>query len=130
MAKSDSGNDQTNLMNGESFQPLEENVLGPDLSKRLNLDFYNRKELYSGPEAVSGNSDLYIMDAEASHSENAIQEFAELFKQGDLLVPSSNYSDVAYFIPFGTGFKADEHVETSWGYVQGERDKYFLISDS
>lgn len=130
MAKSDPGYEERSLLDERQLRISADNVIGSDLSKNLDIGRYDRKAVYSVPGIVSGGSELYVMDPVVDHSEKAIEEFAALFSDADLLVPSSYYNDVAYFIPFETGFKGDEHVETSWGYVEGERDKYFLISDS
>lgn len=130
MAKSDPGPGDENLMGGGELRVTADDVIGSDLSESLDLDLYGRTALYSVPETVSGDSELYIMDPVVDHSEKAVKEFAGLFSDADLLVPGSYYNDVAYFIPAETGFRGDEHVETSWGYVDDERDKYFLISDN
>jgi len=130
MAKSDPGSGERSFLGQKHLPDTVDNVIGSDLSEGLDLDSYGRKAFYSVPRTASGNSDLYVMDPEVDHSAEAVQEFAALFSDADLLLPASYYHDVAYFIPSETDFKGDEHVETSWGYIEDQRDKYFLISDN
>ena len=130
MARSDPLPGDENLMGDGEPCVTEDRAVGLDLSESLDLGLYGRTALYSVPGTVSGDSELYVMDPVVDHSEKAIKEFAGLFSDADLLVSGSYYNDVAYFIPAETGFKGDEHVQTSWGVIEGERDKYFLISDN
>lgn len=104
--------------------------VGENLAEELSLAAYDRGEVYTISGEGSGNSDLYILDPKVDHRDEAIEEFAALFSSAALLVSDSDYNDVAWFIPSEEGFQVDEHVSTSWGYVEDERDKYFLISDN
>mgnify|MGYP006282653541 FL=1 len=130
MAKADPGSDSNDIQYNSNTNVSGNINVGEDLAEELNLGDYNRAEVYTISGEGSGGSELYILDPKVDHNEEAIEEFAALFSEADLLVPSSDYYDVAWFIPRNTGFQADQHLSTSWGYVEGEREKYFLISDN
>ena len=128
MARANPDNSQEDLSIEEVGDEVLEPGMSNDLKKQLHISDGTVLSQYNGISEYKNPADIYVLDLARNYTTEELEEFGELARSSDIIVPRPNYQDLYHEKLHELDFSAEDIIESGWGKINGESAKYFRIS--
>ena len=128
MAKANPNSSEEELSINEVANTILEPNISDNLEKELQIDNDAVLGLYDGSSEYMNGADIYVLGLADDYSPEELEEFGELARDTDIIVPRPMYQDLVHNKLYELDFDAEDITESGWGKVNGENAKYFRIS--
>lgn len=128
MARANPNNPEKDLSITEVCGEVLEPGISLDLKKQLRINDDTVLGLYNGASEYESGADVYLLGLTQEYTTEDLEEFGELARSSDIIVPRPAYQDLYHEKLHELDFSAEDIIESGWGKINGQSAKYFRIS--